>query len=189
MKTEEANRARVRARTISIKRLPKRELERGRKLYPETDYDRPKTRADCLHGPHAERPCPFVSCKHHLYLDVNERNGSIKVNFPDVEVWELSETCALDVADREGITLEEIGAVMNVTREGIRQIETKGLEKLRALKELADLTNADLTDADLWYGNLRGADLRRADLTDALFDEGAVPRAAAERARVRGVDR
>jgi len=131
----------TRARTISIKRLSKREIERGRMLYPETEYERPRTRGDCQHGPHAERPCPFVSCKHHLYLDVNERTGSIKVNFPDLEVEELPETCALDIADRGGITLEEVGGIMNLTRERIRQLETRGLAKLKALTTLAALSD------------------------------------------------
>ncbi|MEZ4312188.1 MAG: hypothetical protein R3F14_29520, partial [Polyangiaceae bacterium] len=31
----------VRARTISVKRMTKRELEIGRMLYPETDYHKP----------------------------------------------------------------------------------------------------------------------------------------------------
>src|SRR5262245_45305933 len=38
----------IRARTISVKRMTKRELEIGRMLYPETDYYKPKTRAECL---------------------------------------------------------------------------------------------------------------------------------------------
>lgn len=133
---------RVRARTISIKRLSKRELERGRMLFPIVDDPRPVTRGDCQHGPHAERPCPFVSCKHHLYLDVNDRTGSIKLNFPDLEVWDLPETCALDIADRGGITLEELGEVMNLTRERIRQIETRGLARLKTLAELQALSDS-----------------------------------------------
>lgn len=132
---------RVRARTISIKRLSKRELERGRLLYPEQEYERPMSRGECLHGPQAERPCPWVSCKHHLYLDVNDRTGSIKLNFPDLEVWELPETCALDIADRGGITLEEVGEIMNLTRERIRQLETRGLAKLQGLSEIASLSD------------------------------------------------
>src|SRR3984957_9957175 len=60
----------VRARTISVKRMTKRELELGRLLYPEVDVERPQTRADCASG---ERPCPFVSCKHHLFLDVSAK--------------------------------------------------------------------------------------------------------------------
>lgn len=132
-------RDRVRARTISIKRLSKRELERGRQLYPETDYNRPVTRAECSQGEYADRPCPFVSCKYHLFLDVSERTGAIKLNFPDLEVWDLPESCALDIADRGGITLEEVGVIMNLTRERIRQLETKGLAKLKALNEMAAL--------------------------------------------------
>jgi hypothetical protein len=124
----------VRARTISVKRMTKRELELGRLLYPDVeDVVKPKTRADCLGS---ERPCPFVSCKHHLYLDVSARTGAIKLNFPDLEVWEMNETCALDVADRGGTTLEEVGAIMNLTRERIRQVEVKGLAKLQALKDM-----------------------------------------------------
>jgi hypothetical protein len=130
---------RVRARTISIKRLSKRELERGRQLYPETDYTKPTMRAECQAGEHAERPCPFVSCKHHLYLDVNPRTGSIKLNFPNMEVWELPETCALDIADRGGITLEEVGEIMNLTRERVRQLETQGLAKLQGLEDVSRL--------------------------------------------------
>jgi hypothetical protein len=126
----------VRARTISVKRMTKRELELGRLLYPEIEVDRPMTRADCVNG---ERPCPFVSCKHHLFLDVSARTGAIKLNFPDIEVWEMTETCALDVADRGGTTLEEVGAIMNLTRERIRQVEVKGLAKLEALRDMANL--------------------------------------------------
>jgi len=40
---------------------------------------------------------------------VNPSTGSIKLNFPDKEIWEMEETCALDVADRGGITLERWG--------------------------------------------------------------------------------
>ncbi len=126
----------IRARTISVKRMTKRELEIGRMLYPETDYYKPRTRTECTDAP---RPCPYVSCKHHLYLDVSAKTGAIKVNFPDLEVWDMGETCALDVADRGGTTLEDVGAIMNLTRERIRQVEVKALAKLHALKEMMDL--------------------------------------------------
>jgi len=123
----------VRARTISVKRMTKRELEIGRLLFPETDYWKPRTRAECAEGP---RPCPFVSCKHHLFIDVSPRTGAIKLNFPDLEVWDLGESCALDVADRGGTTLEDVGAIMNLTRERIRQVEVKALAKLEALNDM-----------------------------------------------------
>jgi len=126
----------VRARTISVKRMTKRELEIGRLLYPETDYEKPRMREECENGP---RPCPFVSCKHHLFIDVSARTGAIKLNFPDLEVWDLGESCALDVADRGGTTLEDVGAIMNLTRERIRQVEVKALAKLEALRDMTYL--------------------------------------------------
>lgn len=126
----------VRARTISVKRMTKRELELGRLLYPETDYYKPRARDECAGG---ERPCPYVSCKHHLYLDVSPRTGAIKLNFPDLEVWQMNETCALDIADRGGTTLEDVGAIMNLTRERIRQVEVRALAKLEALRDMMAL--------------------------------------------------
>ena len=118
---------RRRSRTIATKRLSKDELALSEELR-SVEYERPSHRSACASG---VRPCPYVSCKHHLYLDVNPETGSIKLNFPDLDVWEMAETCALDVADRGGITLEEVGEILNLTRERIRQVEVKGLEKLR----------------------------------------------------------
>lgn len=126
----------VRARTISVKRLTQKELAAGRLLFPEKDYWKPRNREACAA---IERPCPYVSCKHHLFIDVSPRTGAIKLNFPDLEVWELKESCALDVADRGGTTLEDVGAIMNLTRERIRQVEVKALAKLEALREMESL--------------------------------------------------
>jgi hypothetical protein len=131
---------RVRGRTLSRKQMT-RELRRQLKegvdpeeqgLRDELEKERPKTRAECVGGP---RPCKFVSCKYHLYLDVNPRSGSVKLNFPDKELWELAETCSLDVADRGGMTLEEVGAIMNLTRERVRQVETRGIFHMRVLTD------------------------------------------------------
>jgi hypothetical protein len=129
-------RSRARARTISIRRLSKAELNRGRELYPEEQYWRPVSRGECAQ---MDRPCPFISCKYHLYIDVHPVRGSIKINFPDMEVWEMKETCALDIADRGGITLEEVGEIMNLTRERVRQVETQGLAKLQEIGDLSKL--------------------------------------------------
>lgn len=119
-----------RSKTIARKQMlreRRRLLSQG--LLPDVlDYDRPMTRSECRNE---KRPCLYVSCRYHLYLDVNPMTGSIKINFPDKEIWELEETCALDVAERGGITLEEVGEIMNLTRERIRQVEVSGLDKLR----------------------------------------------------------
>ncbi len=117
----------IRAKTIPIKKITKETIKIGKMIYPVTDHHKPVTRAQCANG---ERPCPFVSCKYHLYLDVNPDTGSIKINFPDTEVWDLEETCALDISKRGGVTLEEVGIIMNLTRERVRQLEMSGLTKL-----------------------------------------------------------
>jgi hypothetical protein len=125
-----SRRSRPRSKTIAMKRLTREELRLGALLNPPVDEPRPVTRSQCEND---IRPCPWVACKHHLYLDVNPETGSIKINFPDLEPWEMRETCALDVADRSGITLEEVGEIMNLTRERIRQVEVRGLTKLKTV--------------------------------------------------------
>jgi hypothetical protein len=132
---------RKRSKTMSRKEMA-RDLRRRRllgqvdpeeqALLTELQGNRPRSRADCINSP---RPCVFVSCKYNLYLDVNPETGSIKLNFPDKEIWALEYTCALDVAEKGGITLEEVGEIMNLTRERIRQVETRGLEKVRTATE------------------------------------------------------
>jgi len=91
-----------------------------------TTVKRSRTRGDCRQEC---RPCPWVGCRYHLYLDILP-SGSIRVNFPDLKPWELREACALDVADRGGISLEVLGRLMNLTRECIRLIERGALKKL-----------------------------------------------------------
>jgi len=125
-------RTRPRSKTIAMKRL---------------------TREECRGD---QRPCPWVACKYHLYLDVNPETGSIKLNFPDLEPWELPHTCSLDVAERGGITLEEVGEIMNLTRERIRQVEVRGLIKLKMSSPTPDELGAHLlngTDPDDPVGN------------------------------------
>jgi len=127
-------RSRPRSKTIAMKRMTRAELQLGAAMYPPVlDIERPKTRADCKQE---QRPCPWVACKHHLYLDINPETGSIKINFPDLEPWEMKHTCALDVADAGALTLEEIGLITNLTRERIRQVEVRGLIKLQGRREL-----------------------------------------------------
>jgi hypothetical protein len=134
-------RTRPRSKTIAMKRLTREELRVGALMYPPVDIPRPTTRAECREE---ARPCPWVACKHHLYLDINPETGSIKINFPDLEPWELTHTCALDVAERGGITLEEVGEIMNLTRERIRQVEVRGLLKLKMGSPSPDELGADL---------------------------------------------
>lgn len=134
-------RTRPRSKTIAMKRLTREELRQGALMYPPVDDPRPRTRAECKEE---LRPCPWVACKFHLYLDVNPETGSIKINFPDLEPWDLPHTCSLDIAERGGITLEEVGEIMNLTRERIRQVEVRGLLKLKTASPSPDEIGAAL---------------------------------------------
>lgn len=104
----------------------------SRLLEPEDiieKHDRmlPETRGECP----TQRPCPHVSCKWHLFLDVKKRGG-VKVNYP-VEPLQLKDTCTLDLAEMGGLPLWRIGDALNVTRERIRQTIQGALEKIRHL--------------------------------------------------------
>jgi hypothetical protein len=143
-------RTRPRSKTIAMKRLTREDLRQGALMYPPVDIPRPTSRAECREE---MRPCPWVACKHHLYLDINPETGSIKINFPDLEPWELKNTCALDVAERGGITLEEVGEIMNLTRERIRQVEVRGLLKLKMGSPSPDELGAELLAAKIQNQN------------------------------------
>lgn len=127
------------ARGGAIKTLSPRALRRLRTGGSPEQLDlwaprRPRTRADCKDGP---RPCPWVGCRYHLAIDV-KAGGAVTLNFPDREVWQLRQTCALDVADRGGtadtggLTLVEIGELLNVSDERVRQIEERGRSRMAA---------------------------------------------------------
>lgn len=118
---------RPRARTTAPKRLT-RELMRS---WDPPDADLAAAAAERpLDCPGRDGPCPWAGCRYHLYLDVNQRTGSIKINFPGIEPEELDDPCSLAIARRGALTLEETGARMNLTRERIRQVEQQGLLKL-----------------------------------------------------------
>ena len=102
------------------------------------ESSRPATRGDCRG---VARPCPWAGCRHHLYLDV-ATNGSLILNFPDLEPDELVETCSLDVADAGEHRLETVGDLLNLTRERARQIEARALARL-AVPDVAKLVSGD----------------------------------------------
>ena len=66
-----------------------------------------------------------------VWLEIGELSG--------VEVEAMTSTCALDLADGEGATLDEIGAAQNISRERVRQIELEAIEHLRAEREMRRL--------------------------------------------------
>lgn len=138
VETPARKRAARRSRSIRVARIAREEVKRAAERADELEHDlvRPRRRQECIDGP---RPCPHVACRHHLYLDVNPSTGTIKLNFPELEVWELGDTCALDVAERGGTSLEDLSVLLNVTRERVRQIETQAMAKLASVGDLHEL--------------------------------------------------
>lgn len=91
---------------------------------------RPQTRSECFDGP---RPCPWVSCRHHLALEV--RDGEVILMLPaDPTEWADLPTCALDVAYQGGMTQVGLVALLTGTQYTMRRVrdaEAKGINALR----------------------------------------------------------
>ncbi len=107
-----------RPKTIAVKNISRKFLKANYEPCPDDSKPRPTTRAGCCDVP---RPCPYVSCKYNLYLDVSKA-GAIKINFPHLEPDEMKDSCVLDMAEAGDRTLDEVGIALNVSRERIRQM-------------------------------------------------------------------
>jgi len=90
--------------------------------YPRVDIpeQRPRTRGECVDGP---RPCPWVGCRHHLYLEVQPSTGRIILPWGNLDPNEIPETCSLDVADDGEHSLEEVAPLLNLGAAGVHAIE------------------------------------------------------------------
>lgn len=152
--TRDGNGLGARAVTINPERNKRRFVQALMALDPlpyDPNYVRPKTRGDCYRMP---RPCRETLCPHHLATDVN-RNGSVKFNFPDLDITQMQETCALDVADkvserRRPMTLHGVGRLMNIT--GPRVLDDDNLS--HAFKKhrdtVANSVGVDDGDESFW---------------------------------------
>lgn len=103
------------------------------------DHTPPTRRADCLAGGCNElRPCPWVRCRYHLWhVQTSWRTHQ---RAP----WEMDDTCALDIADEGGASLERIGAALGYSRARAEQLEKEAIVAIltgpdaRALSEYAE---------------------------------------------------
>jgi hypothetical protein len=118
-------------------------------IHAEYEADRPQTRADCLKGGINEaRPCPFVSCRHHMFLDVNE-DGAVKQNWGNLDLWDprIPSTCSLDLADEQAAKgpkapprdFVEIGRLLNLTGTGAKKIIKRAEFRMREEAEEHEL--------------------------------------------------
>lgn len=159
-----------RAKTLNITRANRATIAAARAAEADDGRRRlPLTRGDCIED---DRPCPYISCKFHLFLDVT-KIGNIKINFPHLmdpdgtpRLDEMEFTCALDIADNGGETLDALGTRMNMTRERIRQIVKAIIKKLRgtpAFSEVARLFGLKLDGAKEDF-----------EITDELLDSFGV---------------
>jgi hypothetical protein len=173
MDLEATERARLgrRSRTVSMNRMSKRAIDALTKhtdLLAEADPlpPRPQTFTECQARGigTAESPCGYVSCKWHLALDVSEKTGAIKVNFPaldgDPDIDAMGQTCVRRViaAHPDGLTLEEVGLIVNLTRERIRQVESKGLAEVSKLAALVKSVDEEIDDPELYAAAVDVAD-------------------------------
>ena len=103
--------------------------------------DRPMRRGDCLGG---LRPCPWVSCRHHMVYAMGRRVWRMSDEELVDQIAKMDESCTLDVADCGGETLDAVGRLLGLSRERVRQIEMVGLERARRAAETRRL------DGDGW---------------------------------------
>jgi hypothetical protein len=138
--------------------LPEVILIKGRlhlTVLPQT-WDRPKTRGECepwsqderlsyeMTGESARcygfRPCPFVSCKHHLLIDVAHPGRLVKTSpFDDQSdadgsvvagvLMSQAQTCSLDVADEGESAPRAIGRLVNTSRQMVERIIDRSVAK------------------------------------------------------------
>lgn len=123
----------VRGRVVlaarEVERVPGPRSRRLPVITPPSE-GRPLTRGDCVDAP---RPCPWVACRHHLLLDIDPGTGAIYTSFGGADFDEIPQTCALDVADQGGLTLQEVAETVGITRERVRQIESRSQRVLRRM--------------------------------------------------------
>lgn len=99
---------------------------------------RPRVRAECVDG---FRPCPWLSCRHHLGADVLP-SGALKE--PHGHEWMAGEvpTCSLDLADQGVQPLAVVGKALGVKLVRVGQLERDAFAHLYAGGDLEGVATA-----------------------------------------------
>ncbi len=135
---------------------------------------RPVTRGECLD---TDGPCPWVSCSHHLMLDVSPSTGHIKQRFDDID--DMPETCALDVADSGENPLHEVGRLVGLTPQAIEQAEAAAFDRLRrdpttrslSVSELSELLRVPASKPGVVKVRLPTVDSGRREFIESLREQ------------------
>lgn len=77
------------------------------------------TRGKCMGG---VEPCDQLHCRFHVLSDKSERKAKA-LPLPRI-------ACALKLANLGGMTLEDVGRAMAITRERVRQVEAKAVANM-----------------------------------------------------------
>lgn len=111
------------------------------------DDARPRTRGDCADQP---RPCPYVTCKHHLLTEISSDgrlffNGNADGSSIDAAVDSLEsmpETCALDVADGGGFSAGQVAEYLGVSERWMLKTQAEAITKIRTSPDVVQLRKA-----------------------------------------------
>lgn len=125
----------------------------------------PRNRVEC---PPADVPCPFVACRYHVWTSTTLRQGVVV----DVQVgrgWgDVKHTCALVLAEQGPRTMDQVGKILGVSRERVRQLEAGAIQFLRRERPGA---LHDLSGSDDHVHDLTGAQPVRQDASVSTADQ------------------
>ncbi len=110
--------------------------------HPRQDWKPSRGRPECppLRPREVWRTCRRITCRHHMWSDA--QCTAINTGRPIPGLDEVAIHCALDVAGLESsiaqtdqshgsLTLDQVGNILGVGRERVRQIELQALKRLR----------------------------------------------------------
>ena len=93
---------------------------------------RPLVWGDCQPGGSNEsRPCPWVTCRYHLWSSQRMAGGRGTFTVKGPPPWEMSETCALDVAEKGGLELDTVGALLGLSMQRVHQLQEGAMAKMK----------------------------------------------------------
>ena len=128
------------------------------------DYDRPRARSECRD---AKRPCLYVSCRYHLYLDVNPEHTTFDLlNDGERLDPQMIQRALTRVADRFDVLAGEYRA--------ITPIQTTTGNVVRLIDYCRSLSNVAIFDVPCTYDDMYFETLAVADQV-VLVGEQKIP--------------